>query len=103
VRYFLLLAFALVGCTSTVLIHSLPEGATVSVDGKPVGVTPCKVEASTGEPIWVRLDGYYPRQFFLKEIKEEIVYMGSYGTYGGGSHVQDTYSIKLEPDPDAKK
>lgn len=35
-----LLALVMAGCTSTTMLNSIPEGASVYVDGSPIGLTP---------------------------------------------------------------
>ncbi|MGD2098384.1 MAG: PEGA domain-containing protein [Desulfobacterales bacterium] len=55
--------FALIPGWSDVFISSVPEGATVSVDGKPAGQTPVTVELSAGQyTLQISADGFKPWQ-----------------------------------------
>lgn len=51
--------FALVPGWSDVFIDSIPEGATVSIDGKPAGTTPLKIELPEGKySLQIGADGF---------------------------------------------
>ena len=67
----------LVGCTSTTVIHSRPEGATVYIDDMNVGKTPYtrKDTKIVGTQIAVRLkmDGYEPFETHIyKDEKADV-------------------------------
>ncbi|MBW2489393.1 MAG: PEGA domain-containing protein [Deltaproteobacteria bacterium] len=64
--------FALVPGWSDVFISSIPEGATVSVDGKPAGKTPVTVELPEGQyTLQISADGFKPWQTRLAVVPNQ--------------------------------
>jgi len=105
-------AILFAGCTSTVTIDSQPQGARLSVDGTPVGVTPYTMEVDSlrVEPLRVRweLEGYESAYFAIgqqpnggsitttNQLQLTQTNVSTYGTarprpYGGASYNANAY------------
>jgi hypothetical protein len=52
------------GCTTTIPITSYPEGAAVSLNSRPIGVTPTKTDWDNGHDnvVQFQLSGYFPEE-----------------------------------------
>ena len=61
--------------TVAVLIHSIPDGATVTVDGKRRGVTPISItlEKDVKARVRLQLAGHGSHQFELLPVRDEVV------------------------------
>lgn len=105
----------LAGCSEGTVIRSVPPGAALSVNGRPVGVTPTVFEVPHGEwspPYTIRLekDGYTPTEAELStQVAKGRVFgliftAGVLGLFRGPSTFYDSYEFRLsEQSSDAEK
>ena len=58
----LVAALILGGCASPIAVTSNPPGASITANGKSMGVTPAQITPENSAPIAIelRLDGYFP-------------------------------------------
>ena len=80
------------GQVANFYIQSTPTGATVSIDGKEIDVTPCVKALTTGTyEIWVKKSGYkdYKKRMVLSSSEPSInVRLGKIYNYKNGMYVE---------------
>lgn len=62
--------------------NSMPEGATVSINGVDVGRTPCTVQVRkklSAQQVQMKLAGYQTRDFLLEKSAANIVWLDAAG------------------------
>jgi len=109
--YLICICFLFVGCVSSTIIKSRPEGAEVYIDNIKQGITPLKYEdtaiAGTAKPLRLKKEGYETLETFLRKSEFQ------WGPCIGGMLVlfplvwvlgyPEQYEFELQKLPDSKK
>jgi hypothetical protein len=90
--FFVLIAFAGLGCANQTTFHTVPLGAKVYVNGALCGSSPCVYHTRYGFPDRIRVElkkeGYQPADFYLDTEPPQISYL----LLGFGSYLFHTFS-----------